>query len=350
MTGGHAGGVALNSTELYDPDTGTFTDGATLNQARQSHSSVLLPNGLVLISGGNTSSSAHWDIQTNFLASAELYDRSTNTFTLTGSKNNATSGTSSITVWTGKFLSAGGGTNQAELYNPLMPGTSEIWVATTGSLAAARTSPQQNLLDDGRVLISGGLDPVNPLASAELYDYLTGNFSPTTGNMTTPRQSHRTASLYTGKVLVTGGRSLAAGGNLNSAELFDPVAGTFTLTGNMIRFRRSHRPTELRSGKILLTGGRGGTLVSNNGILNVAELYDPAAGTFTATTGNMVNFRTTHQATLLYTGKVLLAGGTGGTCNGVLAEDFNAYIASGKDFKFICGSPDVSNSARSRRN
>jgi hypothetical protein len=323
VSGGHGGGSVLNSTELYDPDAGTFTAGATLNQARQSHSSSLLPNGLVLISGGNTSSSTDWDIQTNFLSSAELYDRESNTFTPTGSKITAASSSAVFSLWTGKLLSAGGGTNQAELYNPEMPGTSETWVATTGNLPGPRTSPQQNLLDDGRVLISGGLDSPtgNALASAVLYDYVTGDFTPTTGNMTIERQSHRNATLYAGKVLVTGGRSgsTTTPVNLNSAELYDPVTDTFTLTGTMTTFRRAHRPTNLPNGKVLITGGRGGALVGNNGILRSAQLYeyDPATGTGTFTaTGNMVNFRTTHQTTVLYTGKVLIAGGTGGAVSG----------------------------------
>ena len=191
VSGGFGAGGVLNSSELYDPDTNTFAAGGTLNQARQSHSSQLLPNGLVIISGGNTTPSANRDVQTNFLPSAELYDRATNTFTPTGSKTNATSGSgSTIVLWTGKFLYAGGGTNAAELYTPEMPGTPETWVATA-NIGTARTSHQQNLLDDGRTLLSGGLDAAgNPLASAVLYDYLTGTFS-ATGNMSTARQQHR---------------------------------------------------------------------------------------------------------------------------------------------------------------
>ena len=310
VTGGHAGGGVLDSTEIYDPDTNTFTAGPTLKQARQSHASQLLPNGLVLISGGNNNSSGDWDIQTHFLSSAELYDPAADTFTATGSKINATGGGSPALLWTGKFLTAGGGTNKAELYTPQMPGTLETWVAT-GNMVTARTIHQQNLLDDGRVLMTGGLDSFgNPLASAELYDYLTGNFS-STGNMTIARQHHKTALLYTGKALVTGGRPFATANVLNSAELYDPVSGTFTSTGNMVRYRRLHQATELRNGKILITGGLGGTSNTANTVLNSAELYDPATGTFTSTIGNLITARRSGLAILLYTGKVLIAGGYG---------------------------------------
>ena len=276
-----------------------------------------MPNGLVLIAGGNNSSSGSWDIQTNFLSSAELYDPATNTFTTTGSKTNATSGGNPIPLWTGKFLLAGGGTNEAELYTPQMPGTLETWV-TTGNMVTARTGSLWNLLDDGRVFIVGGLDSsLNPLASAEVYDYLSGKFS-STGNMATPRQHHRTVLLYTGKVLVTGGRPFATTNVLNTAELYDPVSGIFTPTGDMKRYRRLHRSTELSNGKILITGGLGGTFNTANSVLNGAELYDPATGAFTFTTGNLNTGRYSHQAILLYTGKVLIAGGYAVVNSGLL--------------------------------
>ena len=127
--------------------------------------------------------------------------------------------------------------------------------------------------------------------------------------MATPRQQHRTVVLYTGKVLVTGGRPSASANVLNSAELYDPVSGTFTPTGNMLQYRRLHRSTELLNGKILITGGLGGTSDTANNVLNTAELYDPATGTFTQTTGSLITARRSHQAILLYTGKVLIAGG-----------------------------------------
>lgn len=327
VTGGNNGSGVLDSTELYDPDNDTFSAGGTLNQARQTHGAFNLPNGLVLVSGGNDNPSIDWDIQTDFLAAAELYDRATNTFTPTGSKLSATRGGSSIVLWTGKELSAGGGTNESELYNPAMPGASETWEAPTGTtptLPAARTSHQQNLLGDGRVLMTGGLPDSTgastPLKTAVLFDYTTGSFTTTAGDMTVERQQHRNAVLYTGKVLITGGRSAALAGNLNTAELFDPVLGTFAATHTtMTTFRRLHRVTTLDNGKVLITGGRGGAAVGNNGTLRSAQLYDPADDSFTTLANTMVNFRTNYQATLLYTGKVLIIGGTGG----VLSTDAN---------------------------
>jgi hypothetical protein len=325
IAGGNSGSGVLASTEIYDPDTKRFSAGPPLYQARQSHNAQLLPNGKVLFSGGNNNPSGHWDIQTNFLSSCELYDRNMNTMTTTGSKSNAASAGLPYLLWTGKFMYAGGGTNETELYTPEMPGTPETWV-DGGIMARPRTEALWTGLDDGTVLVTGGFDSSGDvLASAELYDFLTGVFAMTTGPMSTPRQQHRMVQLYTGKVLVTGGRSdpNTTLNGLNSAELYDPATKTFapTTTGNpptvttMNRYRRLHRSTELANGKILITGGLGGTANNQSNLMLGAEIYDPAAGTFTWTTGNMNVGRRSHQAILLRTGKVLIVGGngTGGT-------------------------------------
>jgi len=337
VAGGYDGGGVLGSTEIYDPDDNTFTAGRTLNQARQSHSSWVLPNGLLLISGGNNNPSDDWDIQTSFLSSAELYNPATNTFTPTGSKNNATSAGNSYLLWTGKLLAAGGGTNKAELYTPNMEGTLETWV-TAANMNTARANANYSYLDDGRVIMIGGLDSSgNPLASAELYDYLTGNFSPT-GSMATPRQHHYVTRLYTEKILVTGGRPSASANVLNSAELYDPVSGTFSLTatGNpptvttLNRYRRLHKATPLPDGRVLITGGLGGQSNTAGAFLTAAEIYDPATEMFTFTTdGPAVGLNTgryNHQAILLYTGQVLIVGGVGsGNPNNVLVKSAELY-------------------------
>ena len=66
--------------------------------------------------------------------------------------------------------------------------------------------------------------------------------------------------------------------------------------------RVEHTATLLPSGKVLVAGGG-----SNP---STAELYDPSTGSFTAT-GTMQTGRVAHTATLLQNGKTLLAGGDG---------------------------------------
>ena len=83
--------------------------------------------------------------------------------------------------------------------------------------------------------------------------------------------------------------------------MIDP---SWTATGNLGTPREFHTATLLPSGKVLVAAG------SNlSGDLSSAELYDPATGLWTAT-GNLGTRRESHTATLLPSGKVLVAGGT----------------------------------------
>jgi hypothetical protein len=170
----------------------------------------------------------------------------------------------------------------------------------SGSLQTARFAHAAILLDDGRVLVTGGTGmgaPYVTLASAELYDPGSATFAPTAG-MLSARSGHVMTLLGspasgTRKVLLLGGD--AAG---TTAELFDPATGTFAATGSLETPRRLPTATPLANGKVLVAGGGS----------SVAELYDPATGAF-ATTGSLAVARSGHSATLLADGRVLVAGG-----------------------------------------
>ena len=101
---------------------------------------------------------------------------------------------------------------------------------------------------------------------------------------------------------------MVAGGvcstHLKDPELHDPATGTWTVTGSMATGRAEHTATLLSSGKVLVAGGEG-----DPNILSSAELYDPVSGTWTGT-GSMGTARAYHTATLLASGKVLVVGGT----------------------------------------
>ncbi len=128
-------------------------------QARQQPClSQLLPNGLVLISGGNNNSSAIGiSRRISFLGRASMIQRRIPS-RRPRSKINATSGGNQSLLWTGSSLTAGGGTKRSRaLYSP-DAGTPETWQRATGNMVTARTIHRINLLDDGRVLITGGLD------------------------------------------------------------------------------------------------------------------------------------------------------------------------------------------------
>jgi hypothetical protein len=105
--------------------------------------------------------------------------------------------------------------------------------------------------------------------------------------------------------LLRDGTVLVAGGGGATAELYDPVSGSWAAIGNM----DGGTATLLRDGTVLVAGGGGAT----------AELYDPVSGLWAAT-GSMIEARYDHTATLLPDGTVLVAGGCCGSAGQVLAS------------------------------
>ena len=167
-----------NSAELYDPVAKTFSSTGSLLTSRQYPSATLLPNGTVLIAGGLVNG-------TSGIGAAELYDPTAATFSSTGSLNTARGGHTATLLTDGTVLIAGGLNTDvtpndvlasAEIYNP-----SSSTFTTTGSLIANRWQHTATLLNDGSVLIAGGFgfngNFNSFLASAERY-FSTAPLSP----------------------------------------------------------------------------------------------------------------------------------------------------------------------------
>jgi hypothetical protein len=197
----------------------------------------LLADGKVLIAGG-------YEGESHLLATAELYDPSSGTFTAPGDMTQALRAPTATLLADGRALIVGSW--NAELYNP----STGTFTAASGHMTTTRLYPAASLLPDRKVLITGGMDgESDPLATAELFDPATGTFT-ATGNMTTASTSvsipcggpgcllplgralHTSTLLHDGMVLITGGWP-NPGLSLASAELYDSLTGTFSATGSM---------------------------------------------------------------------------------------------------------------------
>jgi hypothetical protein len=302
-------GNAVTNAELYDPATGTFAPTGSMAFPRYSHTATLLNNGQVLIAGGFTPTSI-----------AELYDPATGVFSQTGAMSVNRENHTATMLNNGTVLMAGGISTlnlpgsfaSAEVYDPT---TGQFTVV--GNMTAGRAWHTATLLNNGKVLIAGGrtnsVSGGTYWASAELYDPVTSTFS-ATGSLSTARAFQVATILNDGTVLLTGGINDQIFW-LASAELYDPVAATFNLTGSMVNARFDHTQTLLNNGDFLVAGGNGPA-----GVLSSAELYDVGTKQFSAA-DTMLNTRGAPAAILLNNGKVLVAGGYDGNFSGLASTE-----------------------------
>jgi len=291
------GSVSIfSSAELYDPAAGTFSPTGPMAEARESDSdsATLLQDGRVLIVGGQNN---------QILSSAELYDPKTGKFSPTGSLDAPRENHTASLMVDGRVLIAGGDPSGGDGQTPLA--TAEIYdpksgtFSPIGSMIAARKRAGAALLGDGRVLIVGGLDAqLDTLSTAEIYDPKKGTFSPT-GSMLTAQSVMSVITLLDGRVLVVGGD--AAGSP--TAEIYDPITGAFSATGRMA-VQGLDAAVLLHDGRVLVLGGYFAGAAGNGS----ADLYDPATNTF-GPSGTMTTPRFGQSATVMADGRVLVAGG-----------------------------------------
>jgi hypothetical protein len=132
------------------------------------------------------------------------------------------------------------------------------------------------LLQDGRVLVTGGRSPQDSVyKSAETYDPATGTFH-SAGSMHEARQQQTATLLPDGRVFIAGGywQDGQQYRSLSSTEMFDPAAGKFRSIGSMGAPRYEHTATLLDDGRVLIAGG--GDVGNSGGAgVNPAVLYQP---------------------------------------------------------------------------
>jgi hypothetical protein len=281
-------GSSLASAELYDPATRSFSVTGSLNEARAFPAATLLRSGQVLIAGGLAGD--------RNMSSAELYNPATGIWRRTTPMHAAGYRLTSTLLPGGSVLVTGfAGTNTAEVYNP----ATATWT-NTGPMTASQSFATATLLPDGEVLLAGG-----QTTAAELYNPATNDWT-ATGALKVAVQGAVAALLPDGKVLVAGGNTVSGGNALASAELYNPATGTWHTTGSMTTGRYGATATLLPNGLVLVTGGCTGGCFSNQPGLASAEVYNDG---FWVQVASMTQPRVFQTATLLPGGTVLVAGG-----------------------------------------
>jgi hypothetical protein len=309
-----------STAEIYDPATGAFTATGNLTASRYGQSAVTLRDGRVLLVGGYVCIGTIQRCSATALASAEIYDPATGTFTATANMLSAHSCANALPLPNGKVLILGGAQDAL---------TAEIYDPQTGTFTAASGSNSRELFKCGSaILLANGKALIAPNppyyddpgpSLLETFDAATGQYS-TTPPISSPADMNVSIGGGTTLTLLTTGRVLVAGSEDTvctsggcetsafdvAAWLLDPSSGSVQPTGSMRVRRLLFTHTLLQDGTVLLTGGLSQREEAS------AELYDPNSGTFSSV-GNMSVARYLHTATLLNDGRVLVVGGRLGT-------------------------------------
>lgn len=302
VAGGNIDGHSQVETELWDPGTGIWTLTGSLNTSRAWHSATLLEDGRVLVVGGSSQSDGQLDVT---LDSAEIYDPSTGQWSAAASMSEPRTGPAAVRLNDGRVLVMGG------LSNNLFTTSVEIYTPDTNSWQSAAPlpppggAPSATLLTDGRVLavMSDGV--------SEIYDPANDTWVPT-APLNTPRQGETTL-LDDGRVLLSGGSIVVDYVDLFpvldcklATEIYNPVTDKWSLAGNMVVGRTGHTTLRLPDGKVLAVGASNAC----GGGEQSAEIFDPKTAKWSATDSTFTH-HSGPVAVLTSNGGVMLSGGSG---------------------------------------
>jgi hypothetical protein len=194
--------------------------------SRFTHRALRLQNGKVLVCGG-------WDGGKTNLYTTEIYNPQNQSFSQGPDMNEGRSNHTATLLNDGRVLICGGfngivDVNSVDIYNPA---TNEITPASP--MIAPRSSHTATLLQDGRVLVCAGF---NPDYGFQMNDSEIYNPADNTWIEVEPipyaRDNHAATLLSNGKVLVAGGREFNQNLNvfqgISSVQSFDPETNAWT--------------------------------------------------------------------------------------------------------------------------
>jgi hypothetical protein len=286
--------VILNSFALPQ-NYGSWYEIDSMNIARVGHAMVVLPNGDLLVSGSGVDS-----IQ----SSSEIYEFATGQWRYTTPMNVPRESHNLILLNTGKVLAIAGYKEQScELFDP----TTETWTMTD-SIPTFRFGGQTvTNLYDGRIIVSGGyyIDTTSwdvvILNKVDIYDPVTESWVQAT-SMQLERTEHTATLLNDGRVLVTGGETNNF--TTSQCELYNPNSNTWEFTGDMLEERSDHAALLLSNDKVFICGGDGMAPWQNS-----CEVYDVNLGIWSYAS-NMLAYRANPKSYFLEkVKKILILGG-----------------------------------------
>jgi len=268
--------------EVYNPETESFSLVGDMTIPRMDHTATMLTNGLVLIAAGRADGGTPETV--------EVFNPASNTFTYAASLLAHRTRHTATMLPNGDVLVAGGaGTNTVvERLHP----DNGVWTASpAGHLIAPRTAHVASLLPNGKILFAGGTTAAN--AFAEIFDPESG----ASQMVQTPGSQLPAVAASGGKILLDGFQPEF----VPAAEIYDIQANSFIPLTLPPSSNLGTRPAYLQmaDGNILKTGGFGSAAVS---------IFNLLAGTATSARA-LATARGWHTSVQFDNGRIMLIGG-----------------------------------------
>ena len=276
---------------------GSWSETDSMNIVREGHAIVLLPDSTILVSGNDADS-----IQ----SSCEIYDISTGKWHNINPMKVPRTLHQMVLLSTGKILVIGGLFERScELFDP----QTETWTMTD-SLPSSRNwgGFTTTVLQDSRILVVGGLTqdslgtPFIFSDRCEMYDPITEKWD-IVASINIGRDNHRATILNDGKVLITGGE--ISGSTTNQCEIYDPTLNTWEIVAQMNERRSLHAVILLKNGNVFISGGSNG----DSPLLNSCEVYDVSTNEWVLAADMSVYRKDHHIYYLTKIDKLLILGG-----------------------------------------
>jgi hypothetical protein len=292
-------------TDIFDPATNAFSAVGDSTFKRNRSPGVVLASGKVLVAGGTTYVTNRYG-EPDFASTieAELFDPISNTWSTTGSMNTPRRDFFMVRLNNGKVL-VGGGMNEfsflksAEIYDP----ATETFSSVPDMPVNNRAGASAILLSNGKVLVAGGTESDNPIKSAVIFDATTNSWSAVSSQMQTEHYLNAAiVALNDGRVLIAGGQTLG-GESVSKVDIFDPATNTFSAGPELSQPRQGLTAHVLADGKVVLIGGMAYTYDSNT-----VDVYDPVTSRIIRQFNTMSYTRYGHSSALLLDGRVLIVG------------------------------------------
>jgi N-acetylneuraminic acid mutarotase len=329
LVAGGSDSAPLASARLYDPTTNAWSDAASMSLARHGQAAALLKSGKVLVAGGVGPGADPASVG-DYTATAEIYDPTANSWSKAASMSTGRFEPTMTVLKDGRVLLAGGVGDIDSTHRGVALASAEIYNPASdswsdaGAMSAARLGGTATLLANGDVLVAGGFNNTDGgLATAELFDPSSGWKA--TGSLADARDDATATALPSGDVLVAGGDN-GAGAAIASVEVYGAGSGTWHKVASMAGARETAAAALLKDGSVLVAGGQNGR---NGDLLASTERYDPVADAWTDG-GAMAIARAQHTLTALPDGRALAIGGNlGGFARGnTSVERFSAATAN----------------------